>query len=165
MPAKKNKQLDSAGMVAALAPTTAENYLGDPKVVEWLIRNYGNTCATRWLSTPDVKEQRVAAAKLDVAEGAALADILLGKNPQFTPIANWNKAGVIDRWLVDEFHITGATAEERVINVVVTFILRLYTTITANEDQPDDVFQMLIDGLVQEFTWLIMGLPEWNKCD
>ena len=107
----------------------------------------------------------MAAAKLDVAEGAALADILLGKNPHFTPIANWNKAGVIDRWLVDEFHITGATAEERVTNVLVTFILRLYETITANEDQPDDMFQMLIDGLVQEFSWLIMGLPEWNKCD
>jgi len=27
-----------------------------------------------------------------------VADILLGKNPDYAPIKNWNKAGVIDRW-------------------------------------------------------------------
>lgn len=43
----ENNQIDSAGMVAALSPTTAENYLGDPKVVEWLLRDYANQCIQR----------------------------------------------------------------------------------------------------------------------
>jgi hypothetical protein len=159
MPAKKNKQLDSAGMVAALAPTTAENYLGDPKVVDRLLRDYANSCIQRWLAMEDRNES----ARLDVEDAAGLVAIFLGNNPQFPPIANWNKAGVIDRWLVDEFHITGATAEERVRNIVVTFLMRMRKQLVDNEDQPDNVNQMLTDGLVQEFTNLLMGNPDWDK--
>jgi hypothetical protein len=167
MPAKKNKQLDSARMVAALAPTTAENYLGDPAVVEWLLRNYSNQCIQRRAGMMD---KRVESATMDVADAAKIADILLGKNPDYAPIKNWNKAGVIDRWMVDEFHkvkmeVVGATAEERVRNVVVNFLCQMYDLIVAIENQPDDMAQMSVDALVQMFTWLIMGIPEWNKCD
>ena len=161
MPAKKNDQLDSAGMVAALAPTTSENYLGDPKVVDRLLRDYANKCIQRWLAMEDRNES----ARLDVEDAAGLVAIFLGNNPQFPPIANWNKAGVIDRWLVDEFHITGATAEERVRNTIVTFLMWMRKQLVDNEDQPDSVNQMLVDGLVQEFTGLLLGLPDWDGRD
>src|ERR1039458_673848 len=167
MPAKKNKQLDSARMVAALAPTTAENYLGDPAVVEWLLRNYSNQRIQRRAGMMD---KRVESATMDVADAAKIADILLGKNPDYAPIKNWNKAGVIDRWMVDEFHkvkmeVVGATAEERVRNVVINFLCQMYDLIVAIENQPDDMAQMSVDALVQMFTWLLLGYPEWNKSE
>jgi hypothetical protein len=167
MPAKKNEQLDSAGMVAALAPTTAENYLGDPAVVEWLLRNYANQCIQRRAGMMD---KRAESATMDVADAAKIADILVGKNPDYAPIKNWNKAGVIDRWMVDEFRkveleVGGATAEERIRNVVVNFLCQMYDLMVAIENLPDDDAQMSVDALVQQFTWLIMGIPEWNKCD
>ena len=148
-------------MVAALAPTTAKNYLGDPKVVDRLLRDYANSCIQRWLAMEDRNES----ARLDVEDAAGLVAIFPGNNPQFPPIANWNKAGVIDRWLVDEFHITGATAEERVRNTIVTFLMRMRKQLVDNEDQPDNVNQMLVDGLVQEFTGLLLGLPDWDGRD
>jgi hypothetical protein len=153
----ENYQMDSAGMVAALAPTTAENYLGDPKVVDRLLRDYANSCIQRWLAMEDRNES----ARLDVEDAAGLVAIFLGNNPQFPPIANWNKAGVIDRWLVDEFHIGGATANERVQWTIVTFLMRMRKQLVDNEDQPDNVNQMLTDGLVQEFTALLLGFPDW----
>ena len=140
-----------------MALTTAENYLGDPKVVDRLLRDYANSCIQRWLAMEDRNES----ARLDVEDAAGLVAIFLGNNPQFPPIANWNKAGVIDRWLVDEFHITGATAEERVRNIVVTFLMRMRKQLVDNEDQPDNMNQMLTDGLVQEFTALLLGFPDW----
>ena len=163
----ENPQIDSAGMVAALAPTIAENYLGDPAVVEWLLRNYSNQCIQRRAGMMD---KRAASATMDVADAAKIADILLGKNPDYAPIKNWNKAGVIDRWMVDEFRkveleVVGATAEERVRNVVVNFLCQMYDLMVAIENLPDDDAQMSVDALVQQFVMLLVGIPEWNKCD
>jgi hypothetical protein len=111
----KNDQMDSAGMVAALAPTTAENYLGDPSVIQWLLRNYANTCLQRRSQilegvegySPEWGVKTKESAQADSDDARRLADVFLGKNKIFTPIAGFNRPGVIDRWLVDELHVAG----------------------------------------------------------
>ena len=148
-------------MVAALAPTTSENYLGDPKVVDRLLRDYANSCIQRWLAMED----REASAKMDVADAIGIATILLCNNPQYPPVENWNKEGVIDRWCADELPVVGNTSEERMRNTIVTFLMRMRKQLVDNEEQPDNMNQMLTDGLVQEFTDLLLGLPDWDGRD
>jgi hypothetical protein len=41
----------------------------------------------------------------------------------------------------------------------------MYDLLVAIEDQPDDMAQMSVDALVQQFTWLFLGSPEWNKSE
>jgi|ERR1035437_79796 hypothetical protein len=160
----ENNQID-AGMAAALSPTTAENYLGDPKVVEWLLRNYSNQCIQR---RSQMLDDRMGSAQLDVDDAKKVADILLGKNESFKPIESWNKPGVIDRWLVDEFQPPKemmGSPESVVECAIVTFLMHMYKLMVAIEDMPDDDAQMSVDALVQQFTWLLMGSPEWNKSE
>ena len=147
MPAKKNKnkQLDPAGMVAALSPTTAENYLGDPKVIEWLLRNYVNNCFER---CAQMKDDRLEAARIDVVYAKDVANILLGKNADYPPVEGWNRPGVIDRWLVDEFHLpaeNAATPEDAVVCIIVTFLLYMYDLSAAIEKLPDEDAQMSVN--------------------
>jgi hypothetical protein len=160
----ENNQID-AGMAAALSPTTAENYLGDPKVVEWLLRNYSNQCIQR---RSQMLDDRMGSAQLDVDDAKKVADILLGKNESFKPIESWNKPGVIDLWLVDEFQPPKemmGSPESVVECAIVTFLMHMYKLMVAIEDMPDDDAQMSVDALVQQFTWLLMGSPEWNKSE
>ena len=176
MPAKKKKQLDSAGMVAALAPTTSENYLGDPQVVDFLLRNYANTCLQRRAQiladvegdSPEWNVKTLESAQADCDDARPLADVFLGKNKIFTTIAGFNRPGVIDRWLVDELHVEGDSPEEVVYRAVVTFLMAFYKVANIIADTPenedtDEANQMMIDNLMQNFTKLLMGIPEWNK--
>jgi hypothetical protein len=172
----KNSQSDSAGMVAALDAASKENYLGDPQVVGFLLRNYANTCLQRRShilgdvteDSPEWPIKRTESAQADYDDARRLADVFLGKNKMFNPIPAFNRPGVIDRWLVDELHVAGDSPEEVVNRAVVTFLLKFYDmaniiAATPENEDTDDTNQMMIDGLMQKFTKLVMGIPDWDK--
>ena len=172
----KNRQSDSAGMVAALDAASKDNYLGDPQVIGFLLRNYANTCLQRRSQiladvtedSPEWPIKRTESAQADYDDARRLADVFLGKNKIFNPIPAFNRPGVIDRWLVDELHVAGDSPEEVVNRAVVIFLLKFYDMVniiaaTPENEDTDKTNQMMIDGLMQKFTKLILGIPDWNK--
>jgi len=51
---------------------------------------------------------------------------------------------------------------------VVVFLVKFYDMANIIADTPeneetDKINQMMIDGLMQKFTKLILGIPDWNK--
>jgi len=149
----------AAGFLAALHPVESENYLGDPDVVCFLLRNYAHSCLGR---VSEMTDQRTAAAQMDIDDGQKLADVFLGKNPHFASIPGYNIPGVIDRWLVDEFHIGGTTPEDRVRGVILSFLSAMYDVWKLTENQSDENIKLQVDAVVQEFSSLLLGSPEWN---
>jgi len=152
---------NTSGFATALEQAAKPNYLGDPAVVEGLLRQYAMECVARLV---DGKE-RLEAAKIDWAEAAKLADILLGKSPEYPSMAGWNKPGIIDRWLVDQTQVLGDTAEERVARTLVIYLCRMYDLLVQSQNDPQDSDQILVDAIVQEFTLVLMGSPEWNSME
>ena len=163
-------------MAAAVNAASAENYLGDPQVVGFLLRNYANNCLqqrSQMLDGVD-PDSDLWKTKVDESSQAAsdaarrLADVFLGKIKMFNPIPGFNRPGVIDRWLVDELHVAGDSPEEVVYRAVVTFLLKFYDVVNIilespeNEDA-DEIDQMRIDDIMQRFTKLMLGIPDWNK--
>ena len=172
----KNRQSDSAGMVAALDAASKENYLGDPQVVGFLLRNYANTCLQRRShilgdvpeDSPEWPIKRTESAQADYDDARRLADVFLGKNKMFNPIPAFNRPGVIDRWLVDELHLVGDSPEDNVCRAVVIFLVKFYELVNIIMDTPenedtDETNQKMIDDHMQKFTKLILGIPDWNK--
>lgn len=165
MPEEVREKSGASGMVAALANVESDGYLGDPSVVERLLRNYANNCIQR---RSQMSDDRTEAARIDVLYANDMANILLGKNADYPPLENWNKPGVLDRWIIDEFHPPKemmGSPEDVVTCAIVTFLMHMYKLMLAIEDQPDDMAQMSVDALVQQFTWLLIGNPEWNKSE
>lgn len=172
----KNRQSDSAGMVAALDAASKENYLGDPQVVGFLLRNYANSSLQQrsQILTGVDPDSDLWKTKVDESSQAAygeaqrLADVFLGKNKMFNPIPAFNRPGVIDRWLVDELHLVGDSPEDNVCRAVVIFLVKFYELVNIIMDTPenedtDETNQKMIDDHMQKFTKLILGIPDWNK--
>ena len=140
-----------------LQSTGRELNLANVKLVESLLRNFANTCIHR---RSDMLDKRLESARMDVADASALAEILLGRHPQYTPVAGWNCPGIIDAWLVAQLGVRGRDANERVTRALVTYLLWAYQTMVDMESMDADFHQFMVDGLVQKFTWLMCGVEE-----
>ena len=153
---------NASGFATALEQATKPNYLGDPQVIERLLRNYVHTCLLR---LEQMSDNRLEAAKMDMADAYKIADILLGKDEDYPPVLAWNKPGIIDRWLVDQTQVLGDTAEERVGRTLVIYLCRMYDLLVQCQNNPHDADQILFDAIVEEFTNVLMGSPEWNSVE
>lgn len=136
-----------------------DNYLGDPNVVEWLLRNYANNCIQR---RTQMLDQRIQSAEMDVADAVKLAGVFLGQDPAYPPMENWNRPGVLDQWLLQELPLPPSEPVNVVRTCLVNFLLKMYKTMADFENTPEEFHADMVNGLVEEFTNLLIGNPDWN---
>ncbi len=109
-------------------------------------------------------DKREQSAAMDIADATVLANILLGQNPSYPPRKGWDNPDVISHWVFEELKPPVAGSPETIIrNAIVTYLMKMYEVMVTYEDAADEDMQMVVDGLVQEFTKLLMGDSEWNK--
>ncbi len=93
----------------------------------------------------------------DDEQAAALADIFLGKNPDYAPMIPWNSPGQIDRWLADELKhlkVADKTPELTVANVMHWILKDMFSI--ANLAEEDRNWN--IDATLENFTNVMLGI-------
>ena len=142
-----------AGLIAALNQASKENYLGDPKVVSKLLRDFSAEALRRRASGMDDEEANIC----DDSQAAAMADIFLGKSPDYAPMIPWNSPGQIDRWLADELKhlkVADKTPELTVANVMHWILKDMFSfTDLTEEDRSWN-----IDATLGNFTNVMLGI-------
>lgn len=78
-----------ANAVAGLDPD-GPNYLGDPEAVEGLFRVAISNFVDRWMHAADDAARVPAANQADMAEVERMATILMGRDKDWLPIADFN---------------------------------------------------------------------------
>jgi hypothetical protein len=151
--AQSNENKGPAGLIAALDQASKENYLGDPKVVRKLLSDFSTEALRRLVSEMDDEDARIC----DGEQAAALADIFLGKNPDYAPMIPWNSPGQIDRWLADELKhlkVADKTPELTVANVMHWILKDMFGF--ANLAEEDRNWN--IGATLENFTNVMMGI-------
>jgi hypothetical protein len=155
-----------AGLVAALDQASKPNYLGDPKVVSKLLRDFSDAALRRRASGMDAEEAHLR----DQGHALALADIFLGMVPAYAPIIPWNSPGQIDKWLTTEIfwsEIAGETPELTVANAMACYLDQVYEfgKYMAHSPQSDGWLNTEIDKNIVHYTHLLLGIPYNNDED
>lgn len=92
----------SSGWHLALERATAEGrYLGDPRVVETLVRHFFAGILTRYSHVADGSMAASDASAADRADCERMGRIFAGLDPDFTSVGDWNGAGLADAFRVD----------------------------------------------------------------
>lgn len=92
----------SSGWHIALERATAEgHYLGDPKVVDGLVRHFFSGVVTRYGHVADGDLDGVTAAAQDRAECERLGRIFAGHDQDYVAVGDWNGAGLADALRAD----------------------------------------------------------------
>ena len=85
----------SSGLHVALAKANSgKPYLGDPRVIDSLVRQFVGGACRRIGEVADDGTAREDAVAADKAALFALADILAGKHDSYETIGNWNPCGL-----------------------------------------------------------------------
>ena len=147
-----------AGLIAALNQASKENYLGDPKVVSKLLSDFSAEALRRRASGMDDEEANIC----DDSQAAAMADIFLGKSPDYAPMIPWNSPGQIDRWLADELKEEKVAAESPEMTVAKTLNCYLKHMFSIYEmpknGVPDGQWEWNIDATLGNFTNVMLGI-------
>lgn len=155
--AQSNENKGPVGLMAALDQASKENYLGDPKVVSKLLRDFSDEALRRRASEMDDEEARIC----DEVQAAALADIFLGKNPDYAPMIPWNSPGQIDRWLADELKhlkVTAETPELTVANVMHWILKDMFGFADLAEEEKN----WNIGATLENFTNVMLGISIYD---
>jgi len=155
-----------AGLIAALNQASKENYLGDPKVVSKLLRDFSAEALRRRASGMDDEEANIC----DNSQAAAMADIFLGKSPNYASMIPWNSPGHIDNWLATEIfwaEIVGETSELTVANAMTCYLDQVYEfgKYFTKSPQSDETLKMEMDKNIVHYTHLLLGIPYNDDVD
>ena len=149
----KSESKGPAGFMAALDQASKENYLGDPKVVSKLLSDFSAEALRRRASGMDDEEANIC----DDSQAAAIADIFLGKSPDYAPMIPWNSPGQIDRWLADELKhlkVADKTPELTVANVMHWILKDMFSFTGLTEEDRN----WNIDATLGNFTNVMLGI-------
>ncbi len=122
-----------------------ENYLGDPNVVHFLLLNLAKNCVARRGTVPSEN-----ASAADMNDCLVLGNIFLGQDPQFAPVPEWNKPGILDEYISRQMGRRCETPQETVALFLVQYICDNY-----------DVYNYAVGGALPE-QWMpqVWGLAD-----
>jgi len=130
-----------------------DNYLGDPMVVEVLLR----TMASNVL---DERTRRLgSSAPIEEHHAVSMAQIFLGQNSDFTPMMNWNEPGYIDEFVTENLNINETDPLIRMKTFFIVFLIDLYN-IAIYSGKPgilDEQWKPQVDALIDYYRDLLMG--------
>lgn len=152
------QKTNDAGLVAAFATARKDNYLGNPRCVDSLLRVM---CANLCDAIEEHVGTPVLTDKIDEFEEGA-ADVLLGKNPAYIPIIGWNQPGGIDVALVRELNLDPSCTPIQRVRLGLRQlwhgqIYKLWQMEAKGELPENTRWQM--EAAFEQFTKLFMGLP------
>ena len=153
-----------ADLAAAIHLATQPNYLGNPAVIDQILKDLSVATLDRWHAPVDLNSEAdvdaAVQADTEACERAAL--IFLGRDPAYTPMPGWNRPGMIDEHVAKTLNLAD---EEPVIRVA--FVLRFYLTGMWDVVGPwkkgevsDERFQRQLMDLVQEYRNMLMGIAK-----
>lgn len=92
----------SSGWHLALERATAEgHYLGDPKVVDGIVRHFFSGVVSRYGHVADGDLSPQDASAQDRAECERLGRIFAGADPDYVAVGDWNGSGLADSFRAD----------------------------------------------------------------
>ncbi|MGI4857589.1 MAG: hypothetical protein ACRYHA_11895 [Janthinobacterium lividum] len=158
---------DADGLRQALERATAPGkaYLGDPKVVEKLVRDLAAGIFSRYSA---VGQGHLAAAQAKQADRAAidaLASILQGAHADFSAVGNWNPAGLaasvrtaLDKRLSQPAMTDNALA---IHEATALFGLALYQLLgELGKSGDEEAVRIRTEAAVVFYSNLFVGLPQ-----
>lgn len=141
------------GFAVALQVAGGENYLGDPAVVDTLLRRlvlFANDEATKAASGD-------AWAKAVNEHATELAAIFTGRNPQFTAVPAWNT----DAQMLARMQTVGAVdvdAQDAVRSVLLRMVGEFFDTASAYADRADEAeAKEMLDMIFDRHAKLFLG--------
>lgn len=131
-----------------------ENYLGDPEVVESLLRQ------TVSLVCRDFQKPAAEFLAETDSECTRLAKIFLGKDSQYGPMSGWNEPGFIDKYVDKLNGEESETPEQALHGLFASFITSVIKIVNyANEPGVmKEHWDWQIDELLNEYTHVLLGL-------
>ena len=90
MVVENQAKTDGTGLLNAAKLAASENYLGDQKVVDGLVRDFASAVIERFNSVAEGRMLPNDASAADVALCQQMADVFLGKVEGYTIVPGWN---------------------------------------------------------------------------
>jgi len=138
--------------------------LGDPDVVAGLVRGFLAGVVNRIAEVAAGREDRGVAAMADTQACITMADIFLGKDPDYAPVGPWNAGGGMVDWMYRQLaHVyqePEANREALVADVLAWAVRFAYEAIRAHEDDADEAdLQDDLVNLADDLTAFMLGVP------
>lgn len=131
------------------------NYLGNPTVIETLLRTLVHDVIEAKKSPTNVMRMNLVTKIINSA-----AKILLGGNPNFVPMRNWNKAGAIDEFIAKWVGSSESHPHNRIVHSLLIFINSVFE-LGRYADDPDvlkEHWDWQLDALIQKYVGLFLGI-------
>jgi hypothetical protein len=156
-----------SGLHIAVAKASGKKpYLGNIDVVGGLVREFLKGVLDRVVEAGSGAITGAAAAAMDKQECLRLAGVLLGRDPAYETIGQWNTGGGMSSFMLDKLdHVYQAPANREARDLIVADVLArgvrfAYEAITAhkNDAEPDALQDDLVH-LADDLTYFVLGLP------
>lgn len=136
------------------------DYLGDLEAIEAILRNHLSDMMQRWAAV-DSEAKRAAAIEADKAMCKHLAAVFLGQVKGYQVVGAWNTEGEIARYCAERIGMDpNADPMVVMVDVFALLVREMYTALTwAQEGRPEDDWQTKIDGAIEDWTYMLAGLP------
>lgn len=155
-----NKEGDQFASPQLLADIARDDYLGSPDVIQSVLRVMAMTFLRHRIDQKDdSKPEDRAAFYRDLATGFTAT--FLGKDPNFTPIKDWNKPGCIDEWCAAVLPIADTEPEKRMGMVALLILTELNGILlyAITDGVLDEQWNWQFDALFDQYTKILLGIP------
>jgi hypothetical protein len=129
-----------------------DNYLGDPMVVQYLVRNFAAGALARRGKIGDDEAMRK-----DIDDSRNMAKIFLGEDPAYPAMDKWNAPGSVDQYIAHVLNISG-TAQEIVSAAMLIFLVEIYKLYNQSVfgGLPENI-DWQVDACCEDTTKLLLG--------
>lgn len=150
---------DGTGLLIAAKRAASENYLGDQKTVDRLVRDFASAVIDRFNSVADGRMLPNDASAADVALCEQMADVFLGKVEGYTTVPGWNE-GALALYIRAKFSETIQPEDDRSVVAQAFALLAhvIYDQIRSGQDA--EAMSAEINGSIKSLTNLLLGVGE-----
>lgn len=140
----------------ALTSANAGNFLGDPQVIESLLR-YAVSEVCDKFENAKTEEDRLSLLK---KQATRLGTILLGQNPSFRPLHKWNEPGAIDEFCAKWLGSAETDPLRRMTHAAVMLFNDMIDLAEyAGEDGVlEEQWKFQMDGIFERYTGIFLGI-------
>jgi hypothetical protein len=152
----------SSGWHIALEKASKDNYLGDPVLVERMLRNFVGRIFFRYEQCVSGVITQEEAKSGDKADCQHLGEIFAGESSDYSSVGDWNGEGLVRylRELIGEEHCPGTTNVEVITQVMALLALEVYGLINGLNHGEDEVeTRELVEQKISDWKHALLGLP------
>lgn len=156
---ENQNKTDGTGLLIAAKRAAAENYLGDQKTVDRLVRDFASAVIERFNSVAQGRMLPNDASAADVALCQKMADVFLGKAAGYTTVPGWNEAA-LPLYVRARFSEIIQPEDDRSVIAQAFALLAhvIYDQIRSGTDA--NAMGNEIDGSIKSLTNLLLGIGE-----